>query len=168
MIKMPREVPKSWPQNIYKRPQRIEPLGSTLLPARGDQTRRSDRPDAAPASGHYAPSPRMVVTCPSLNIVRWSLTVTKRWTRSQPLDRMRPSIAPDAEALRVRSFPERVQCAKIPTGRIHMDLVHVLLLQRKRWLESRSQVPQRKHIIAIGWGGKESLMCLKWLYYPKL
>jgi hypothetical protein len=38
--------------------------------------------------------------------------------RSQPVDRTRPSIAPDVEPLRVRSFPERVHRAKIPIGRV--------------------------------------------------
>jgi hypothetical protein len=55
---------------------------------------------------------------PSLNIIRWSLMVTKHSTRSQLVDQTCPSIALDAELLRVCSFPERVHCAKIPTGRI--------------------------------------------------
>jgi hypothetical protein len=70
MIKILRELRKSQPSTIYKRPQIIEPLGSTLLLARGDRTRRSDPPDAALASGHYAPSPQMAAMCPSLNIDR--------------------------------------------------------------------------------------------------
>jgi hypothetical protein len=32
MIKISRELPKGWSSTIYKRPQIIEPLGSTLLP----------------------------------------------------------------------------------------------------------------------------------------
>jgi hypothetical protein len=38
MIKKPREFPKSWSPIIYKHPQRIEPLGSTLLPTQDDRT----------------------------------------------------------------------------------------------------------------------------------
>jgi hypothetical protein len=62
MIKRLREFHKSRSPTIYKCPQKIEPLGSTLLPARGDRTRRSDRPDARakPTDG---------ATCTSLNIV---------------------------------------------------------------------------------------------------
>jgi hypothetical protein len=115
-------VPKSRPPTIYKRPQRIEPLGCHCYPPQGDRTRRSERPNIALASGHYTPSPWMVATCPSLNIVRWSLTVTKRSTRSQPADRTRPSIAPNTEPLRVRSFLERVHRTKIPTERVRSTL----------------------------------------------
>jgi hypothetical protein len=68
MIKISRKFPKSWPPTIYKHPKRMKP--AQLLPAQGDQTRRSDRPNAAPTSGHYTPSPRMAAMCPSLNIVR--------------------------------------------------------------------------------------------------
>jgi hypothetical protein len=37
MIKMSREFPKSRPPTIYKRPQRIESLGSSLCLPRGDR-----------------------------------------------------------------------------------------------------------------------------------
>jgi hypothetical protein len=64
----------------------------------------------------------MAAMCPSLNIDRWSLTVAKCSMSSQPVDRMRPSIAPDVEPLRVCSFPERVHHVKIPTGHVRSTL----------------------------------------------
>jgi hypothetical protein len=38
MIKMSREVPKSRPPAIYRGPQRLEPLGSSLCLPQGDRT----------------------------------------------------------------------------------------------------------------------------------
>jgi hypothetical protein len=77
MIKMSREIPKSQPPTIYKGPQRIEPLGSSLCLPQGDRTRRSIWPDIASASGHYVPSPRMAAMCLSLNLARTISTVTR-------------------------------------------------------------------------------------------
>jgi hypothetical protein len=78
MIKMSREVPKSHPPTIYKCPQRIVPLGSTLCLLQGDRTRRSSGPDAAPASGRWHPSAPMAATRPRSNVDHRSPMVTKK------------------------------------------------------------------------------------------
>jgi hypothetical protein len=79
-------------------------------------------PDAAPASGHYAPNPRMATTCPSSNIVYWSLRVTKRSTRSQRNDRTHSSEWPDSGPHRVRSSPVSSPSDKNITGHVRSGL----------------------------------------------
>jgi hypothetical protein len=77
MIKVPRGFPKNRPPTIYKCPQRIEPLGSTMCPPQSDRTHRLGWPDAASASARCTPSPQMGAMCPHLNTARWSSTVVK-------------------------------------------------------------------------------------------
>jgi hypothetical protein len=52
-----RESPKAGQTNIYKHPQRIEPLGSRCRFARVDQTRWSDRLNAATHSARAREAP---------------------------------------------------------------------------------------------------------------
>jgi hypothetical protein len=115
---MPREDPKSWPPTIYKYPQRIQPLGSTMCLPHGDRMCWSGWLDTASASGRYAPSPRMSATCPRSNTTRWSSTVVKLVSaQSKPWPNVPEEMTGRGQP-RVRSSPVRVYYAKIVTGRI--------------------------------------------------
>jgi hypothetical protein len=123
MTKMPREVPKSQPLNIYKCPQIIEPLGSHCCLPWGDRMCRSGVTErTTPVSSHWM-SPRVII----LNLVRHISTVTKWSALSQTYDWTRCSKSPNAESPRVCSFPERFHGVKMMIGRIRsMSTGHAL------------------------------------------